>query len=466
MKIIKCFRIFILVCFIFILIPWMTATAAEPVINVKIDDASITDVGVLTIEKEMNVTFKTIEKNDSVVDCYLESERGTIIDITPEDSDTTTVRLVPGQYYVTINSWIEDTSYYSVNVSFEDASAGEFNIYDDNAVEGDTQNNTDKTSETEGNNETVVDKTTKAIAFDLAGMKTSAKEINGEKYSSIKVGEGDYVVLDLMYKDDEGSSIDTSKAKFEFSDKSIMKVDDQSIGVFKSLKSGECVITATYKGLSTKLYVDVYDVKYSFKKSKYTIKYGKTAKVKIIRNDGKDVDDPIKVTSSNKGIADYDNDNNVITTRNEGTCTLTFTMVNNQNITCTVTVPELTLLEKLDTQVAYTGDLSQTYTEKDNYGIDYTYASVFIGNRKKTTKNITYAEFSVYQYDNKGTRINSDNSEFNCNDTIYGGSFLKVYMPSNIKKYHSCIRKIYYDDGRTWTNPLYDDWAKKYKNIY
>ncbi|MDD3173709.1 MAG: DUF5780 domain-containing protein [Herbinix sp.] len=79
---------------------------------------------------------------------------------------------------------------------------------------------------------------------------------------------------------------------------------------------------------------------------------------------------------------------------------------------------------------------------------------------------MTYVEYAVYQYDNKGNRVNVSDSDFTWNDNIYGGSFIHVYTTANVKKYHSCVKRVYYEDDTTWTNPYYKEWATKYKSKF
>jgi hypothetical protein len=43
---------------------------------------------------------------------------------------------------------------------------------------------------------------------------------------------------------------------------------------------------------------------------------------------------------------------------------------------------------------------------------------------------------------------------------------VNITVLDNAKIYHSCIKKVYYDDGSSWKNPLYNKWARKYNNNY
>jgi len=410
------------------------------------------------IAKSHDVSFTMTEEGDIVIESYVKDSTSKKYPLTLGDNNTATVYLEAGKYSLCIVNEDDFEQYYEVSI---DTEAAKNNFSADEEGEAGYEDYLDNLDNEDTGNEDLIE--IEEIEMDLSSFDSTEVTINGETMDNIEVAVGDGFTLRVMYVN--GGAPDTSEIEYSFSDKDCISVKDYEYEKFNCLKEGDCVITTTCGDAITKINIHVYNVKYSIKTKEYSLRYGKTSKVNFVRDDGGYANEVIKATSSDKKVAVYDKDNEVIVAKKAGTCTLTFTMKNGQKVSCKVTVPKFTLLENIDSQVAYSSDLSQIYTETINK-TKYPYAHVFIGNRLKDTKTITYVEYTVYQYDNKGSRVNVYDSDFTCNDNIYGGSTIYVYTSTNVKKYHSCVKEVYYSNDSTWSNPYYASWVKKYKSKF
>lgn len=410
------------------------------------------------LTKAHDVSFTITEEGDSVIKSYVKDSKSKKHPLTFGSNNTATLYLEAGKYSLCIVNKDDYEKYYEVSI---DTEAAKNNFSDDEEGEADYEEYLDNQKDNDTGNEDLIK--VEEIEFDLSSFDPTEVTVNGETIKSIKVAASDWFTLEVQYVN--GGAPSATDIEYSFSNKECISIQDQEYGKFNALKEGDCVVTATYGDVSIKIDVQIYDVKYSIKTKEYSLRYGKTSAVDFVRDDGGYANEVLKATSSDKKVAVYDMNEELIVAKKAGTCNLTFTMKNGQKVTCKVTVPKFTLLENIDSQVAYSSDLSKIYTETINK-IKYPYASVFIGNRLKDKKSITYVEYSVYQYDNKGNRVNEADSDFIWNDYIYGGSTIHVYTSVNVMKYHSCLKKVYYEDDTTWTNPYYKEWVTKYKSKY
>ena len=129
----------------------------------------------------------------------------------------------------------------------------------------------------------------------------------------------------------------------------------------------------------------------------------------------------------------------------------------------TVKVPNLTLDEKIEKQSIH-AETSSIYT--DSYGSRYHYAYIY----NNSSKHISYVKYAVLEYDNKGDRLSYNKTGYihEYNDYIWGGysGTQQNYLYSDARKVRVCVKKVWFEDGKTWTNPLYNKWYKKYKKKY
>lgn len=99
------------------------------------------------------------------------------------------------------------------------------------------------------------------------------------------------------------------------------------------------------------------------------------------------------------------------------------------------------------------------------------YSSVYISNIYG--KTITNVDYTVFEYDAKGNRISGE-SDYKYNDSkLYSGYRVnadtfegKFYCWSDTRMMRCCVEKVWFDDGTTWTNPLYKEWVKEYNKKY
>jgi Bacterial Ig-like domain (group 2). len=322
-------------------------------------------------------------------------------------------------------------------------------------------------------------KTDTAITYKMSIEYTAS--VDGETYSKdlveenseIKISDtsldavsGDIKWLHLIEDGMEIGSNDEEEAfeiKWSSDDKEVATID--KYGELTPRKQGICTITAKYKGTQYTCKVTVKKTKFSIVNEKINLNYNERKEVKFKSSPAYEglYILPEEYETSNKKVAVFDFDNNEVIAKGKGNCKITFTFSNGQKASCTVTVGMPNFNQQLETQASYAlDDLSITYNKKS-----YEYeADILIHNNKK--KDATYIEFAVYQYDNKGERIYKSNSDYQYNGTIAAKDLKIVYcsVDANTKKVHACVTKVYYDDGSTWTNPLYSKWSKKYSNKY
>jgi len=475
MKYIKLFCLAIMVGML-LLIPETSAYAQEHEAFLGIDPGSTYPYSFKLLTSS-DVKFKIIDtEGDSIPIAYIIDNS----DLSKENLDysksgSVSVYLKAGTYTLCITNLNELIMNTTVIITTRDTEIGEDITGED--VNEDSEDYEEDYEEDEDKGEITSDLIEIPILLpepinDSSGY--SFELVNGIGVYSIDIPFSTYFGLYIKYvktalvteDDDVGASVSREFADTDFKfSKAIITPDEY--GDYYCNKSGDTVLTVNYKGITIKIKIHVYDINYLLEKNKYTVKYGKTVNLDFSKDNKAyaSYSNVRKAESSNRKVANYDVTTGEITAVGAGTCTFTFTMDNSQKLTCKVTVPKLTLLENIDAQVAYSSDLSLIKYETIKK-IKYPYADVFIGNRLKETKTITYVEYAMYQYDNKGKRVNVSDSDFIWNDNIYGGSFIHVYTSANVKKYHSCVKKVYYDDDSTWTNPYYKAWEKKYKTKY
>jgi Bacterial Ig-like domain (group 2). len=321
-------------------------------------------------------------------------------------------------------------------------------------------------------------KTDSTIAYKMSiEYKTTvdgeiSSENKNDEDSTIKISEtnleavaGDTKWLHLLEDGTEIGSYDEEEAleiKWSSDDKEVATID--KYGELTPRKQGTCTITAKYKGMEYTCKITVKKTKFTIINKRINLKYGERKEVKFKSTPAYEglYILPEEYETSNKKVAVFDFDNNEVIAKGNGTCKITFTFSNNQKASCTVTVGTPTFKQQLESQASYAlDDLDITYNTKT-----YEYeADIYINNNKK--KDVTYVEFAVYQY-NKGDRIYKNNSDYQYNGTIAAQDLKIVYcsVGEKTKKVHACVKKVYYDDGSTWTNLLYSKWSKKYSNKF
>lgn len=302
------------------------------------------------------------------------------------------------------------------------------------------------------------------IYFDTYDLNATKVKYDGKTIPCIIYGTTDKFILNEVFAEGSDSCVEYDKITYTINGDSVSlkKSDDE----FTAVKSGTSYVTATYYGYTATICIKVADIEYKLSKAAYTIKWNQYQELKFTRADNKTITWPLKGKSSNSKVAVYDTESNTIHAKKAGTCTITFTMSNSQKITVAVTVPELTLIEKLLTKQAITVDTVTIYSAVDRNDNTYKYAILGIGNKISDKKTISYLTFNLYQYDNKGTRIYNVDTLFEYNDTLYDSVLLQFILDDRTRKFHSCIKTVNYDDGTTWTNPLYKTWNTKYSKKY
>lgn len=284
--------------------------------------------------------------------------------------------------------------------------------------------------------------------------------------SSLELASGDTRWLKLLEDGYEIGSYDEEELldiSWKSSNKKVATID--KYGELTPRKPGTCTITATYYGEKYECNVTVLKTKFSIVNKNISLNFGgrKEVKFKASPKLKSLFIFPESYTTSNKNVAVFDFDENEVVAKGKGSCKITFTFYNGQKATCTVKVGTPTLKQQLESQVVYAiDDLIIEYNKKTKEYL----ADIYINN--ESNNNITYVEFGVYQYDNKGTRINKGNSSFIYNGTINANDLKIVYcsVHANTRKVHACVKKVYYQNGKTWTNPLYSNWNKKYANKF
>lgn len=183
-------------------------------------------------------------------------------------------------------------------------------------------------------------------------------------------------------------------------------------------KEGSCTIIGEYGGVKYKCKVTVLKTIFSVTKKSYSLKYGAQTKVNIKSNpELTDRIDPESFKTSNKKVATFDMATNEIIAKGTGSCEITLAFYNGQKIICKVTVGAQTFEQQLIASAAYAMDLGFDY----NYITGTTYAKIYLFNGK--SKDISYIDFDIYQYNNKGERLSKNNSSFVYNDTVIANDF-------------------------------------------
>ncbi|WP_310603818.1 Ig-like domain-containing protein [Anaerosporobacter sp.] len=198
--------------------------------------------------------------------------------------------------------------------------------------------------------------------------------------------------------------------------------------------------------------------------SKATVRIGSPKKLKVTLTPSKSYSKELTWKSSNTKIATVSKDGTV-TAKSNGSCTITASFKGGNSTKCKVTVPAPNLDEKLY--------LQKFYINIQNFYVDS------IGSRNcefgffnRFNKDVTYVEFTVFQYDNKGDRVPTyslfSGTNFIVNSTIEAktSGTATYYVSDYAQKIKVCVKKIWFKDGKTWTNPLYKTWEKKYKSKY
>lgn len=291
----------------------------------------------------------------------------------------------------------------------------------------------------------------------LDSYKTFSTEINGKAVAGYELDSGSAINLEFTYN---GKKLNPKKIGTIIGNENTGTVKVKNKGYsFEASQEGSSVINFTYEGENITLCLKVNNVKFSLKEENKTLRYGDTAKIEFLSNSEIYFGDPKQIIFSDKKVIDYDDEYFTITAKKSGTCIITFTMANGQKLKYTVSVPKFTMSENLLSQNAYASESGSTYSDKNG-----TYAYVSLYNRGK--KVITYVEFSVFQYENRGIRINKNNSDFIYDYNITKNASTNIYVPFNTRKYRVCIKRVYYSDDSIWENPFYDDWVKKYSSKY
>ncbi|MDD3173710.1 MAG: hypothetical protein PHF63_08635 [Herbinix sp.] len=299
------------------------------------------------LTKAHDVSFTITEEGDSVIECYVKDATAKKHPLTLGSNNTATIYLEAGKYSLCIVNKDDFEKYYQVSI---DTEAAKNNFSDDEEGEAAYEEYLDDQKDSGTGNEDLIK--VEEIEFDLSSFDSTEVTVNGETLKSIKVAASDWFTLEVQYVN--GGAPSATDIEYSFSNKECISIRDQEYGEFNALKEGDCVITATYGDASIKINVHIYDVKYSIKKEEYTLRYGNTSAVDFVRDDKKYANEVLKATSSDKKVAVYDMDEELIVAKKAGTCTLTFTMINGQKVTCKVTVPKFSLLENIDSQVALT----------------------------------------------------------------------------------------------------------------
>jgi hypothetical protein len=192
--------------------------------------------------------------------------------------------------------------------------------------------------------------------------------------------------------------------------------------------------------------------------SELTVKVGSPKKIKVTVVSPKSaIETGIKWESSDTKIATVSS-NGKVSAKAEGNCIITAKLKNNKVFKCKITVPKPTLEQQLMISPVYV-KVTSVYDRSiyNNCYVD------IINNSKKT---VTYIEMNILQYDNRGYILKSPYTDYIYDETLESSETDNVsyWVNEYTKKARVCVKKVWYSDGSTWSNPLYQTWLKKYQN--
>lgn len=275
---------------------------------------------------------------------------------------------------------------------------------------------------------------------------------------------GDSDTVGTLFK---GMKDISSKAKWTSSNSKVATVNGE--GTVYAKKQGKCVITATYKGKKYKADVVVKKTVFELKNKNISLKYGgsKLLKFRNKTDNRKYTDDfwdryIISTTTSDKYVAEYDYDDCKIKAKGPGKCKISFTFVNGQKLNCIVTVGNPSLEQEIKEGKCYAA-FALDRTNTNIWGVTTLEGLYFKNN---SSKKIVSVDFGIITYNNKGEKLES--KYYNYDHDIYSKSTAdaSVVVSSSARKWRACVKKVYYVDGTTWTNPVFSKWEKKYKYYY
>lgn len=283
-------------------------------------------------------------------------------------------------------------------------------------------------------------------------------KLKGPKSITLYSGEKRAVTKGLSIN---GMAVYSASAKT--ADKKIVEVKKGYL-IGKRAGTTKVTITANGKKFSCKVKVP-----------KTTIKTPKSLKVKFQAN--ANITPTIKVKRGTVYItkAKSSNPSNVSITytgktyvtvygkKSKSSAKITLYFSNGTKKTVSVSVPDINIDEKLLSQKAY---VTTTDPYEDTSGSVYHNATIY----NNTGKLVSFVKYAVLEYDNKGDRLSTNKKQYlyDYNDYLSNGYHVTIsnYLSSDARKVRVCIKKVWFEDGSTWENPLYSSWYNKYKKEY
>lgn len=146
--------------------------------------------------------------------------------------------------------------------------------------------------------------------------------------------------------------------------------------------------------------------------------------------------DKVTWSSSDTSVAKVSS-KGVVTGVNAGTATITAKTTSGKTAKCTITVK---YVPKVTCKVTYCKDTS-------------IYNDVTVSFTNNTSKEITYMELNILQYDNRGYQLASPYSYYYVNDSLAAKSTdaWVFWCNDNTKTASAYITKVWFADGTTWT---------------
>lgn len=193
-------------------------------------------------------------------------------------------------------------------------------------------------------------------------------------------------------------------------------------------------------------------------KSEITVNIGSPYQLLLLDDTKAIFNSKIKWESSNTNIATV-NKYGKITAKKEGTCKVTVTLPNGNKSECKVTVPKASLERQLYAKsvFAFVGEVEDKNIYND--------CTLYVIN--KSDKDIVHIEYEIIQYNSRGQYIKSPYGTYYDDDTLSSGEvdFPTFWVNDDARKARVCVKKVTFDDGTEWKNPLYKIWHNKYYGI-
>lgn len=144
-----------------------------------------------------------------------------------------------------------------------------------------------------------------------------------------------------------------------------------------------------------------------------------------------------------------------VTAKKKGKCKISVTLDNGKSVYCNVTVPKPTIDEQLRAQ--------KVYARYDYIDAENIYNDCIVELYNNSSKDITYIEIEIITYDNREYSIETLLCDYNYTIESKEMTTAIWWVSTSAQEARVCIKKVWFKDKTTWTNPLYKTWHNKYK---